>query len=63
MTYVLIVVSYFAGAGGNGQTVTFQEFNNLEACQYAAVVIREKKISGYTWDNYKLTCVPKGEIK
>jgi hypothetical protein len=63
MIYVLIVVSYFAGGGGNGQMVTFQEFNNLDACQYAATVIREKKQSGYTWDNYKLTCVPKGELK
>lgn len=60
MVYVLIVVSYFAGAGGNGQTVTFQEFNNIEACQYAAIIVREKKQAGYTWDNYKITCVPKG---
>ena len=63
MIYVLIVVSYFAGGGGNGQTVTFQEFNNSEACQYAATVIREKKQAGHTWDNYKTTCVPKGELK
>ena len=63
MIYVLIVVSYFAGGGGNGQMVTFQEFNNLDACQYAATVIREKKLSGYAWDNYKITCVPKGELK
>jgi len=59
MIYVLIVVSYFAGAGGNGQTVTFQEFNNYDACVFAKKVIEEKK-RGYSWDNYKLTCVPKG---
>lgn len=59
MIYVLIVVSYFAGAGGNGQTVTFQEFNSHEACTYALKVIEEKKYRS-TWDTYKLTCVPKG---
>lgn len=63
MIYILIVVSYFAGAGGNGQTVSFQEFNNHEACMYALKVIEEKKHGKYTWDNYKLTCVPKGEAK
>lgn len=60
MIYVLIVVSYFAGAGGNGQTVTFQEFNNYDACMYALKIIEEKKHGRYAWDNYKLTCVQKG---
>jgi hypothetical protein len=60
MIYVLIVVSYFAGAGGNGQTVTFQEFNTQQACMLALKVIEEKKKSSFSWDNYKLTCVPKG---
>jgi predicted DNA-binding WGR domain protein len=63
MIYVLIVVSYFSGAGGNGQTVTFQEFNTQEACHLALKVVEEKKKPGYAWDNYKLTCVPKGETK
>lgn len=60
MIHVLIVVSYFAGAGGNGQTVTFQEFNTQQACMTALKVIEEKKKPGYSWDNYKLTCLPKG---
>ena len=63
MIYVLIVVSYFAGAGGNGQTVTFQEFNSQDACMYALKIIEEKKHGRNTWDHYKLTCVPKGEVK
>lgn len=58
MIYVLIVISYFSGNGGNGQTVSFQEFESYEACVYASKAIEEKK-KGYTWDNYKLTCVPK----
>jgi hypothetical protein len=62
MIYVLIVVSYFSGYQ-NGQTVTFQEFNSLEMCQLASRFIEEKKIRGYSWDNYKLTCIPKGEVK
>lgn len=60
MIYVLIVVSYFSGAGGNGQTVTFQEFNTQQACMLALKVIEEKKKPSFAWDNYKLTCVPKG---
>jgi hypothetical protein len=64
MIYVLIVVSYFAGNGGNGQTVTFQEFNSKEACLYALKFVEEKKHVRYnSWDQYKLTCVPKGEVK
>jgi hypothetical protein len=64
MIYVLIVVSYFAGAGGNGQTVTFQEFNNHNACMYALKIIEERKFGiRYAWDTYKLSCVPKGEAK
>lgn len=62
MIYVLIVVSYFAGAGGNGQTVTFQEFNNYDACLYALKIVEEKKKHGFSWDNYKLACVPKGVV-
>lgn len=62
MIYVLIVVSYFAGAGGNGQTVSFQEFNTYEACIYALKVIEEKKKPSFAWDNYRLTCVPKGNL-
>jgi hypothetical protein len=60
MIYVLIVVSYFSGNGGNGQTVTFQEFNTIQACEFALRVIEEKKHGRYTWDQYKLSCVPKG---
>jgi hypothetical protein len=62
MIYVLIVVSYFAGNGGNGQTVTTQEFNNYTACMYALKIIeeKEKKVGRYGLDNYKLACVPKG---
>ena len=63
MIYVLIVVSYFAGAGGNGQTVTFQEFNTYNACMYALKIIEEKKKHSFAWDNYKLACVTKGEVK
>lgn len=62
MIYVLIVVSYFAGAGGNGQTVTFQEFNNYDACLYALKIVEEKKKPSFSWDNYKLACVPKGVV-
>ena len=62
MIYVLIVVSYFAGNGGNGQTITFQEFNNHEACSYALKVIEEKKHGRNVWDQYKLSCVPKGQM-
>ena len=60
MIYVLIVVSYFAGAGGNGQTITFQEFNSYDACMYALGFIEEKKYGRNVWDKYKLACVPKG---
>ena len=45
MIYVLIVVSYFAGNGGNGQTVTFQEFNTFDACNYALKIVEEKKLN------------------
>jgi hypothetical protein len=62
MIYVLIIVSYFSGNGGFGQTVTFQEFNNKEACEYALKFFEEKK-QGRSWDYYKLSCVPKGEVK
>jgi hypothetical protein len=60
MCLVPLTVSYFAGAGGNGQTVTFQEFNTQEACFFALKVLEEKKKPGHSWDNYKLTCVQKG---
>jgi len=63
MIYVLVVVSYFSGAGGNGQTVTFQEFNNYDACVYALKFLEEKKYSRYSHDNYKIACLPKGETK
>lgn len=59
MIYVLIVVSYFAGNGGNGQTVTFQEFNSKEACEVAVKILEEKKFRN-VWDTYKLSCIPKG---
>lgn len=59
MVYVLIVISYFAGAGGNGQYVTFQEFDNHAACRAALSVIEEKR-KGWSWDNFRITCVPKG---
>ena len=60
MIYVLIVVSYFAGQGGNGQTVTFQEFNTQEACIIALKVLEENKRARFLYDQYKLACVPKG---
>jgi hypothetical protein len=60
MIYVLVVVTYFAGNGGNGQNVTFQEFNSYNACMYALGFIEEKKYGKNIWDKYKLACVPKG---
>jgi len=62
MIYVLVVVSYFGGTH-NGQSVTFQEFNNYDACILAKNFIEEKKYSRWSHDNYKLACLPKGESK
>lgn len=38
-TFVLIVI--MTAYGGNTNTVTFQEFNTITQCQYAAKLIRD----------------------
>jgi hypothetical protein len=60
MIYVLVVVSYFSGAGGQGQTVSFQEFNSRDACEIAQAFLRENKYSRYSHDHYKTACIHKG---
>lgn len=59
MIYVLIVVSYLVGSQ-NGQTVSFQEFNSKEACEYAMMFIKENRYSRYSHDHYKIACLAKG---
>ena len=51
--YILIVI--FGSANGHS-TVSMQEFNSLQACQFASSHIG-------TYMPRKMICVPKGETK
>lgn len=54
-TWILIVVM---SASNGTSTVAMQEFNTVQACQYAGGQI--SSVSAYV---RKLICVPKGETK
>lgn len=56
MSWILIVIWYSSNYGHQG--VTMQEFNNQQACQYAANIISTKRTA-----RMELVCLPKGETK